>query len=149
VLNAILSGGELYRWYVYLLRLRRLHPRLAWDVATSLTQDHLVALRAMLARESDLQALCNGALYTLARLNRPEAVRLCNLVKPHLESLFSKEKAYHAVGSALGGLAKHINWTLASELAGLIDQKAISHSLLAESSRINLVGRFLANLHEI
>lgn len=149
VTSAVLSGSDLYRWYVYLLRLRRLHPRLAADVAAVLTQQHLSSLLNMLNRECDLQGLTGGALYTLSRLNRGQAVKVARDVRPHIQNLLSAERRYHKVGAALNAVAKHIDYNLAVDMGDMIDQAGVRDSLLAEDRRINLIGKFLMDLHEI
>ena len=148
IVAAVLTGGEIYRWSVFLLRLRKLHPRLASDVARTLSKDHREQLHAMLREQRDLLST-TGELYTLSRLDRREASRIAHELRDHITTLLSQEPAYTKIGAALNSLAARIGKNFAAQCCDAIDHAAVTDTLIRENRRINLVGMFLAGLHDI
>ncbi|MCK4829494.1 hypothetical protein KA005_77935, partial [bacterium] len=145
VLNAIRMTPEFNPISLLLLRLRRIHPRLAIDISSELWQDHRDFLENLLRDEPDLIAICS-ILHTLSRLNRRIAVEAGLSVKNHICKLISDEDHYNRIGSAVEVFRNHIGLTLAREVALSIDRNHILPLIQQEKHRFALVGRFLYSL---
>lgn len=142
VLNAIRMAPEFNPMSLLLLRLRRIHPRLAIDISSELWQDHRDFLDNLLGDEPDLTAICS-ILHTLSRLNRRIAIEAGFSVKSHICMLLHNEDRYNKISSAVEVFRKDVGLTIAREVAPSIDRNHILPLIQQENHKFALVGKFL------
>ncbi|MBI1929095.1 hypothetical protein HYR99_33220 [Candidatus Poribacteria bacterium] len=145
VLNAIRMNPEFHPMSLMLLRLRRVHPRLAADISSELWQYHRDFLENLLGDEPDLIAI-SGSLRTLSRINRRIAIQAGFSVKNHICTLVRDEDRYDRIGSAVDGFHQAVGLTLAREVALAIDRQHILPLIQQENHKFAQVGKTLYHL---
>lgn len=140
--------SEFNRISFFLLRLQRLNPKLVAHVFSTLWEDDLNRLEALLKTESDLTVLMND-LYILSRLDRRLAYKTAHRLKGNILGLLHTERRYDKIGSAINNLRRVVGVNNVSEFLSTVNRQEILAELKVEKQRFALVGRFLSSLAEV
>lgn len=142
LLDSILRHPESNSMHLLLLRMRRLNPRLAAEVASRLWLENRNFLNRLIEHQADLNAITND-LYVLSLLNRRIAIGVALKSKGHICDLVSKQDRYSKVSSAVESLHKNVGLQVASSAALAIDRERMLPLVRQEDRKIDVVGKFL------
>lgn len=145
ILSIVLQNSEFSTMPLLLLRVHRLHPRLAANICSKIWEEHQGMLIQLINEQNDLIAICNG-LYAIARLNKRVGVQAAWRAKEHMQNLISEEGSYRKAGSAIESLRKIAGAKLAYEIVLSVDQETVLTGIKQEDRHMDLVGKFLYNL---
>ncbi|SRR6266542_3391840 len=127
----------------FLLRLRRIVPRLAATLLDQLWNRRRSELTHLLRSEVELNALV-GDILVVWRLNRRVASALVVEVQEHMAALIQAKDSYEKLAGTLDVLHGSVGWRVANNLASHVDRDRLLALAQREHQRIALVGRFLA-----
>jgi hypothetical protein len=144
VADTFLSISSFNQISAFLLRLRRLHPKLAANIVSELWEKNRKLLRQLIANETDLSALTND-LFVLSRLNRRLTVKISSSLSEELFSLVKAEGQYNVLASSLTTLRKSVSTKLATDLTSAIDRDNLLTEIKNERQRFSLLGRSMLN----
>lgn len=148
VLRSILSNPDLNSISRLLFRLRRINPRMAAEIFSTLWQDHSGTLERLLLNENQLDAL-RAYLNALARINRRLTIRFTYNILDHLHTLVHKETRYRQIGSTVQFLRGRTSMNIARSTLEAIDKQRVLLSMQQEDRAWDLVGRNLYDYAQI
>jgi conflict system STAND superfamily ATPase len=148
ILRSILSNPDLNAISRLLLRLRRINPRLASEIFSTLWQDHRATLERLLLNENQLDAL-RAYLNALSRINRRLTIRFTSSILKHLRALVGIESRYRQVGSTILFLHSRTSMTIARTALESIDKQRVLLSMQQEDRAWDLIGKNLYDYAQI
>jgi|GEM_PF-3065622 len=146
--QALINTSEFSQLSSLLLRLHKLHPKLAANVVADLLERNPDLIGQLIRNEPDI-VRAGSDLFVLSKLNRRLAVLTAREIQSDLSKLVNAAEHYNEVAAELNQLSKSISLNFAKELCASVNRPIILDDFKRDLHRVSMVGRSLYNLAQV
>jgi hypothetical protein len=148
ILEALKNTSEFSQLASFLLRLHKLHPKLAANLILEASNQNEWVIERLLRNDPNLFTLSND-LFVLSRLNRRLAVSFAYKLREEIFLLINSEEHYNEVAVVINQFSSALSLKLAKEACAHVNRPIILDDFQRDQHRVSMVGRSLYNIAQV